>query len=835
MGWFLFKILRIPNVLRFLKSLFRKLFLESGSTSSPSDGDNDIAYEPPPESQPTPSASSSDQIKVVIDSGTVKPQHVQSSSKASNKVSDQNSKESSPLLPIFSSNQPSTVSYTPSKPSASSSGTVKPQQHVQSSSKGSNKVSDQNSKESSPLLPIFSSNQPSTVSYTPSKPSASSSGTVKPQHVQSSSKGTDKVSDQNSKESSPLLPIFSSNQPSTVSYTPSKPSASSSGTVKPQHVQSSSKGTDKVSDQNSKESSPLLNTISSNQPTVSYAPLQSPSKPSASSGISSSGTVKPQHVQSSFQIRTNDVSHSSLESALTLHLKSSYTSLQSSSKPPPSSLKPPLDSSISYVSFPKTTEPPSTSDPPLPFTKQPPAFKPILHTAPKNVTNEERKMSYMCEKGTPIYAIPEDFKSLIKRDIVPPVLKQPLSPSTYKDYFAALLYAEDYYLEKWSDFLLKKVTLELEEAAILKKSNKDKYYNGSGEKDDKTFVQFKIDSVPEKRPFLLSRDMVYARPSGKEVEPFQGLIYRVVKGNCVLVEFGDDFHSQHHPNRKYDISFSFNRVCLKRAHQAVEAALDPLSNNFLFPECISRKYIPAFLGSYHDLNTDDEFNSVHRILSFRGSPPYLLGGPPILTDVKKSFKSKELSSTGVVVREAVIQMYRTSEENRILICAPINHTCDVLMENLMKVIPESDMFRANAAFREIDEVPIDILRSCPVKDECFACPSLRKLRKFKIILSTFVSSFRLYNQGITAGHFSHIFLVDASSTTEPEATIALANFANENTTVIVTGAPRNRSDWVRSNMARKYGLGKSYFERLHEREPYKIRNPMFITELVHFE
>jgi helicase MOV-10 len=98
-----------------------------------------------------------------------------------------------------------------------------------------------------------------------------------------------------------------------------------------------------------------------------------------------------------------------------------------------------------------------------------------------------------------------------------------------------------------------------------------------------------------------------------------------------------------------------------------------------------------------------------------------------------------------------------------------------------------------------------------------------------------VSSFRLYNQGITAGHFSHIFLVDASSTTEPEATIALANFANENTTVIVTGAPRNRSGWVRSNMARKYGLGKSYFERLHEREPYKNCNPMFITELVHFE
>ena len=53
----------------------------------------------------------------------------------------------------------------------------------------------------------------------------------------------------------------------------------------------------------------------------------------------------------------------------------------------------------------------------------------------------------MYEKGTPLYAIPEDIEGKIKRDIVPQVLKQPLSPSTYKAFFAALLYAEDYYLQ----------------------------------------------------------------------------------------------------------------------------------------------------------------------------------------------------------------------------------------------------------------------------------------------------------------------------------------------------------------------------------------------------
>lgn len=47
----------------------------------------------------------------------------------------------------------------------------------------------------------------------------------------------------------------------------------------------------------------------------------------------------------------------------------------------------------------------------------------------------------------PIFTIPEDIKGLIKNDIVPKVLDQPLSPMTYKDYFAALLYAEEFYLE----------------------------------------------------------------------------------------------------------------------------------------------------------------------------------------------------------------------------------------------------------------------------------------------------------------------------------------------------------------------------------------------------
>ncbi|GLT72009.1 hypothetical protein SLA2020_439830 [Shorea laevis] len=546
-------------------------------------------------------------------------------------------------------------------------------------------------------------------------------------------------------------------------------------------------------------------------PTFSYRPPQFSSSPSPSSSKSTTSSSKPSPSFPSALLSSSKPPQSFF-STYSKPPQSSPSLSPSSSKPLPSSPKP-VSSHKPSLSSPKVLPsssgpspfchngPPSSSGPPPSSSSQNPAFKPILYLSP---SNEERKMSYVLEKGTsPIYAIPEDIKDLIKKDMVPAVLEQPLSPSTYKHYFAALLYAEDFYLEKWSDFQLKNVILELHEAEIKKRSNKYKDYNGSVEKDDKIFVVFEIDSIPEKRPFLLSRDLVYARPSGKKVEPFQGLIYRVVKSTRVLVEFGNDFHSQHWSSQKYDISFSFNR--------------NILNPPFQFPA-------NQELGA-------DEFTAVCHILSFRGSPPYLLGGSlSTITRVDKS-----LSRTGVVVQKAVVEAYKTSLEHRILVCAPINKTCDMLYKSLKKMIPESDMFRANAAFREIDGVPIDILSSCPIEGECFACPPLQQLLKFRIILTTFVSSFRLHNEGIVAGHFTHIFLVDASSAMEPEVMIALANFADDNTTVIVTGAPGDHSGWVRSDMGRKYGLRKSYFERLLELRPYRSPNSMFITKLDAFD
>ncbi|KAG7016605.1 putative RNA helicase SDE3 [Cucurbita argyrosperma subsp. argyrosperma] len=500
-----------------------------------------------------------------------------------------------------------------------------------------------------------------------------------------------------------------------------------------------------------------------------------------------------------------------------------------------------------------TAEPPPTSNPTL-----------------RPVSGHGRNQSaYILEANSSLalYLIPKDVEELIKTDAVPPVLRHPVCPATYKSYFAALLYAEDFYCKKWSDYKLESVNLELQEIAIRKQANRKARINGD-EKFYKTFAAFEFDSVPERRPFLLSRDLVHARLSGTEYEPFQsqtpggvpartlgplegglgdptsvgegnetflirGFVYRVSsshrsrKGSVLLVDFGDDFYDWHHETNKYDISFTFNRVCLKRAHQAIQEASDSLFHNFLFPESMSRTRHPTIQVTHSE-------SAVHHILNLHSSPPYLINGPPCIhVNDRARNRTFELSRTGTIVKEAVIQIYSTSPNCRILICAPKNSTCDELMISLKKVIPESNMFRAIAAFRERDDVPSDIMSSCYYNEdeECFSSPILDKLREYKIIFSTYMSSFRLHAKGLAAGHFNHIFLLDASAAIEPETLVPLTKFATNATSVIVTGQTGNQPNYVRSTIGRRNGLKTSYFERLEVSLPYRDLNPLFISGL----
>ncbi|PKA52153.1 putative RNA helicase SDE3 [Apostasia shenzhenica] len=431
-------------------------------------------------------------------------------------------------------------------------------------------------------------------------------------------------------------------------------------------------------------------------------------------------------------------------------------------------------------------------------------------------------------RSLPICEIPKYLEEMIKRDIVPPVLFSPLSPATYADYFATLLYAEDFYIEKWSKYLLEGVLLELRSRKTLSSQSNSSIVKKNNKLVNRDFVAFHVDAVPEKRPFLLSRDFVFLKPLDEMAGPFKGILFRVEK-NVVLVEFGEDFHLQHSPSKRYDVSFSFNRVCLKRAHQAISASSDPSFHSILFPIEVPSLLHGNIAQSSHQL-------PITRIMNHKGPFPYLIEGPLSVTQTLAPTDDEEgrcLSVTGRIIQEAILNIYSRNPICKILVCSPRNSTSDVLLRSLSYKMPKWMLFRANAAFRNYTEVPDDIIHASlyEEEEECFAFPPPLELRNFIVITSTFMSSFRLRAAGIDNEHFTHIFLVDSSLATEPEAIVPLANLAGKKTVVFVSGCLSKVPGWVRSDIARKHGLKVSYFHRLCKREPYRSRADMFISHI----
>ena len=96
-------------------------------------------------------------------------------------------------------------------------------------------------------------------------------------------------------------------------------------------------------------------------------------------------------------------------------------------------------------------------------------------------------------------------------------------------------------LQKWEGFEVKNVTLELHDASIYTRKGKSMSYTDAVDRDEKVFVTFDIDQILEKhipfdrkrerRPFLLSRDFISVKPTGREIKPFQVCLWNFVKSN----------------------------------------------------------------------------------------------------------------------------------------------------------------------------------------------------------------------------------------------------------------------------------------------------------------
>ncbi|KZT02955.1 P-loop containing nucleoside triphosphate hydrolase protein [Laetiporus sulphureus 93-53] len=218
---------------------------------------------------------------------------------------------------------------------------------------------------------------------------------------------------------------------------------------------------------------------------------------------------------------------------------------------------------------------------------------------------------------------------------------------------------------------------------------------------------------------------------------------------------------------------------------------------------LSLAYFDARIG-----NNAAQVMAVRSIVKLRqGAAPFIIFGPP---------------GTGktVTVVEAIRQLLARNSQACILACAPSNSAADILAQRL-NMLDTDQLFRHCAVSRKPDEVPND-LRSFTYlnKQGNFSVPPLGKLAQFRVIVCTCGSASFPYGVGLHFSHFSHIFVDEAGQASESEVMTAVKPMVLPSTQVTPSGNPEQLGP-IRSTVARELGLGKSYLERLVERELYQ--------------
>lgn len=408
----------------------------------------------------------------------------------------------------------------------------------------------------------------------------------------------------------------------------------------------------------------------------------------------------------------------------------------------------------------------------------------------------------------PMFEIPTNVRELLENKQVPEAITKGLTKENYATYFNTLIIMEELHLEK------EMRCHDMDHVAMRAKGA--------------NLLALRVPGLAERRPSLVLGDFVFAMlasKSGNDTCPMhQGIIYRI-EADEVLLKFSNQFHMNYRVGDLCNISFTYNRVNMRRLYRAVQVAAESLETNLLFPsQWTTNRSIKTStqIVPYTPLN-EEQLRAVEMILGCEGAPPYVIHGPP---------------GTGktMTLVEAILQLYSTRNDARILVCAASNsaadHILDKLISNSVVGVKQNEVFRLNATSRAYEDVQAKSIPFCFFEGFIFKCPPLEALMHYRVIISTYMSSSLLYGQGIHRGHFSHIFLDEAGQASEPESMVPISNLCGRETVVVLAGDPMQLGPVVYSNHANEFGLGKSYLERLFECELYVTGEESFITKLL---
>ncbi|GAQ77983.1 RNA helixase SDE3 [Klebsormidium nitens] len=453
------------------------------------------------------------------------------------------------------------------------------------------------------------------------------------------------------------------------------------------------------------------------------------------------------------------------------------------------------------------------SAPARPYVK--PTRKPLVEAAAEIVPGEAPPMPRTkYQNRLPEYRIPAGVRNAVSRGEEPPVLEEELSAENYRNRMGALLHVEE--LQMGVDIQ----TFNMEGAELQR--------SGAG------FLALKVPGLAEKRPSVLYGDRVFVHLPGQPKKEFEGCVHAVRLEEIVL-KFHFSFHAAFVPGQRVNVRFTFNRVTIRREHEAIQESAK-LPPGLLFPATSdwvnAIPYRPTHFQPINKELNEQQLGAVSEVLNRAGGGsangcPYLVFGPP------------GTGKTNTCI-EAMLQVLRADPASRILACAPSNFAADVILERLRGHVQKRELYRLNAPARSATELEASLLEYCSFDPALghFTIPDAAALARPRVIISTCCSASLLHAQGLPRGHFSHVFVDEAGHARETEALIPIALFADKTSIVVLAGDHKQLGPIVRSKMAAGRGLETSYLERLAMQAPYlpwgpaSEYHPRFITRLV---
>ncbi|XP_072386065.1 putative helicase mov-10-B.1 [Diabrotica undecimpunctata] len=331
----------------------------------------------------------------------------------------------------------------------------------------------------------------------------------------------------------------------------------------------------------------------------------------------------------------------------------------------------------------------------------------------------------------------------------------------------------------------------------------------------KSLYELEVPGLAEARPSILRNDRIYLKENKTDSIKYEGHVHQVFE-TSVYLGLNKRFDEIFIDNKKFHIEFGFNRRSIQVEKQALFLAHTHKIIPYLFPNELQIQSLPETdLALSNSILNEEQKLAVKNIVICRNSP-FIIFGPP---------------GTGktITVVESVYQIWKKYPNSRILICAPSNAATNEVAVRLRKSIPKTEIFRYIGFTYAHNKTELQGIEDIVNLDKhgVFYEPSMKELLKYRVLLTTIVTSARLVNGGVPSNHFSHIFIDESGYATETQTLIPIAGIASNSekegvvtAQLVLAGDPKQLGPLVHSGIAEYCGYGKSMLERLIYTELY---------------